>query len=193
MSRLLCILFSVVMLLSGCGDGKIYKQQAKTLDSLGGAIGGTIRSLSLIDTQKIDRCVIKFENYSRFILQDVRDTLDRSEADALQGFHISGKNLKALMMNRRAILSRCGQVSSQLDLLSTDVKERQASPDLLARHIELEKAAAVSLLESGRQTALDIQKNLDAFITSVHPTESLIRKRNAGELPVVINDNEAKE
>lgn len=183
----LCFIIAC-LLLQSCNKTDSYGQQVKTLDSLSGAINATVKELEKTDTLILQKAITRFANYRRFIQQNINDTIAKTEADNLQQFYISGKNLEIFQANRLSLLARAHLVNSQLQKLTADVKSSSITGEQSLQFIVQEKNEAAKLTELGSSQNQLFYAGLEEFKNSLRGVEQLIRSHNNGELPTIIKD-----
>jgi hypothetical protein len=190
MKRLCCYTYLVLTfaLSQGCGKKDAYGRQAKTVDSLSGALNALVNELEKTDTLLLHRSITRFNDYRKFVSQHVQDTILKAEADNLQHFYAGGRCLENFAANRKAVLARARLVGSQLLKLAQDIQNRSAEPETLSRFIEHEKSEAGRLMEAGYDQQRKFHACFEEFKNSLHGVENLIRSRNRGELPTIIKD-----
>jgi hypothetical protein len=186
----ICVLLPLV-LLESCNKTNIYDQKAKTLDSLSGAINSMVRELTGVDTIILQRSVTRFNYYRQFISQNVTDTVDKNEADNLQHFYLSGKNLENFQLSRKSILERAGLINVQLVKLTTDIKNKSLTEEAILKYALQEKNETAKLIELAYQQQKIFHTGLEEFKNALRGVETLIRSRNNGELPTIIKDTVA--
>jgi len=178
----------LLALLCGCGNGAYYEQKSKTIDSLSGALNLRVSELSKTDTALLQRCINRFTYYSQFIKQNVNDTLSKNEADNLQVFYSSGRKLESFRNNRFAILNRAALLNRQLGMLALDIKNKNVNSKDLHAYLVREQEAATQLIEAAGQQQSLYYSGIEEFKLSLREVEVLIRKRNKGQLPVIVRD-----
>lgn len=178
----------LLALLCGCGNGAYYEQKGKTIDSLSGALNLRVLELSKTDTALLQRCINRFTYYSQFIKQNVNDTLSKNEADNLQVFYSSGRKLESFRNNRFAILNRAALLNRQLGMLALDIKNKNVNSKDLHAYLVREQEAATQLIEAAGQQQSLYYSGIEEFKLSLREVEVLIRKRNKGQLPVIVRD-----
>jgi len=178
----------VVMFFGSCTKAGLYEQNAKTLDSLSGAVSSIAKELANVDTIVLQKSIMRFDWYKQFIQQNINDTISKEEADNLQQFYASGKSLENFSLNRKMILERAALINAQLARLNADVKNRSLTVEQLSRYSLNEKNAAAKLIELGYQQQNSYHSGLQEFKNSLKGVELLIRSRNKGELPTIIKD-----
>ena len=178
----------MVFALSSCNDQAIYKHTAHAADSINGALSLAKQQLLQSDTIVLKKAITKFKEYSAFLALHVNDTLTKVEADNLQKFTQSGRQLEVFDMNRTVLAERANLISTQLIHLSQDCEKKANSADVLQAYYKkvLEQAQLV-LTTSAAQLA-SFQGAISDFKSSLPGLEALLMKRNRGELPQVIKD-----
>lgn len=159
------------------------------MDSLSGALNLKIQELNSIDTVLLHKAINKFENYSHFISEHVKDTLSKNEADQLQQFFSGGKNLVYFMENRRSLLSRGQMITQQLSRLKKDISERTISEEKTREYFENEKSQTEQLIKGCYGQQQLFQSGLQEFRLSLSDVESIIRLRNNNQMPTIIKDS----
>jgi hypothetical protein len=185
------LLLATMLLLQSCNQTNLYNQKTKTLDSLNGALNLKVKELEKTDTALLQRCITRFTYYRQFVKQNVKDTLSKNEADNLQRFYESGKNLQSFWSNRFTILGRASLINSQQSKLTIDLKSKIINPEEAEPSIKREKEATTELIDAANAQQKIYYMSLEEFKTSLHEVENLIRIRNKGELPTIIKDTVA--
>lgn len=181
-----------VLLLSfffvSCGKSEEEERQIHSLDSLSGALNTKLQELNQLDTSLLKKAIDKFENYRVFIKENVNDTLTKEEGDQLQKFYLCGKNLISFKENRSAMLARGSLINSQLKKLMLDLGNGSVEYEKTQVYFLQERKGAEELIENcfGQQQAF--QSALQDFRSSISNVESMIMKRNAGQLPKIIQE-----
>jgi hypothetical protein len=181
-----------VLLLSfffiSCGKSEEEERQIHSLDSLSGALNTKLQELNQLDTSLLKKAIDKFENYRVFIKENVNDTLTKEEGDQLQKFFLCGKNLISFKENRSAMLARGSLINSQLKKLMLDLGNGSVEYEKTQVYFLQERKGAEELIKNcfGQQQAF--QSALQDFRSSISNVESMIMKRNAGQLPKIIQE-----
>lgn len=174
--------------LSSCNDQAIYKHTAHAADSLNGALNLAKQQLLQSDTVVLKKAITKFKEYSAFLALHVNDTLTKVEADNLQKFTQSGRQLEVFDMNRTVLEERAKLISSQLIHLAEDCEKKANSADVLQAYYKKELDQAQLVLSASADQLAIFQGALSDFKSSLPGLEALLMKRNRGELPQVIKD-----
>ena len=178
----------MVFALSSCNDQAIYKQTAHAADSLNGALSLAKQQLLQSDTIVLKKAITKFKEYSAFLALHVNDTLTKVEADNLQKFTQSGRQLEVFDMNRTVLAERANLISTQLIHLSQDCEKKANSADVLQAYYKKELEQAQLVLTTSAAQLASFQGAISDFKSSLPGLEALLMKRNRGELPQVIKD-----
>ncbi|WP_317899728.1 hypothetical protein [Aurantibacillus circumpalustris] len=171
-----------------CGKSDLYEEKEKKLDSLSGAVNSIVKELQKTDTLVLQKSITRYTWYKQFVEQNVNDTVRKEEADNLQHFYSSGKNLESFSTNRKMVLKRAVLISSQLAKLSQDVKSKSITQQQLQTYSEYEINEASKLIESAYTQQKLFHSGLEEFKSALKGVEMLIRSRNKGELPTIIKD-----
>jgi outer membrane murein-binding lipoprotein Lpp len=177
-----------VLLLQGCGHAEQYNQKVKSLDSLNGALNLKVKELQRTDTALLQRCITRFNYYRQFIKQNINDTLNKREADNLQHFYISGKNLEVFQSNRFSILGRASLLNSQQNRLAQDIENRTMEVRTAEQYLNKEKEATAQLIEAANAQQQLFYGSVEEFKGALSGVEELIRSHNKGELPKIVKD-----
>lgn len=185
------LLLLLLVALQACNQNDAYNQKTKALDSLNGALNLKVRELEKTDTALLQRCITRYNYYRQFIKQNVNDTLTKSEADNLQRFLSSGKNLENFWSNRFSILGRASLINSQQTKLATDVKNHAVDIMELEQFLMREKLATSEILEAATAQQKVYYSSLEEFRIALQEVENIIRLRNKGQLPTIVKDTVA--
>lgn len=186
-SFIICCL-AALMAFQNCSIKSQVEVEVKRLDSVSIVLHSKLQELNKCDTVLLERALTKFKNYSTFIENNISDTITKEEANSLQQFYLSGKNLEAFSVNYKSLRSRTGLVSDQIKKLMSDVEHGSISKKDFLSNYDNEIYAASQLVAL---TTNELKNNLNSIQdlkNSLLPVEALIRSRNNGQLPEVIND-----
>lgn len=177
----------VMLLFQNCSIKSQVEAEVKRLDSVSIVLNSKWQELNKCDTALLERAITKFTNYSTFIENNITDTITKEEANALQQFYLSGKNLKAFGENFKSLRSRTALVSDQIKKLMSDVENGSITKKEFLENYDNEVKAAAQLIAL---TTNELKNNLNSvqdLKNSLPPVEALIRSRNNGQLPEAIN------
>lgn len=176
-----------MLFFQNCSIKSQVEAEVKRLDSVSIVLNSKWQELNKCDTALLERAITKFTNYSTFIENNITDTITKEEANALQQFYLSGKNLKAFAENFKTLRSRTVLVSDQIKKLMSDVENGSISKKDFLENYDSEIKAASQLIG---MTTNELKNNLNSvqdLKNSLPPVETLIRSRNNGQLPEAIN------
>jgi len=182
------VLFLLALAVVSCKGNDIYAEKKKTLDSLSGAVNVLLTEIERNDTILIQKAITKFVYYKQFIKQNVNDTLTKAEADLLQQFFASGKNIETYAENRKSLRARAALLNSQIRDLSEDLNKKTIGAEALSKYCAIECLEASKLVQQNALQKEMFYSSLQEFKNSINGVEQIIRSRNAGELPKIIKD-----
>jgi hypothetical protein len=142
-----------------------------------------------IDSVELLKAISKYEVYQQFIKSNVKDTLSKEEAYALQSFIIAGENLKAVSENKKRLMARTNLLSNQLNKLQIDIKNNINNAAETNNYLNAEKAAQAELTNFCENEQSNYFKNLQQLKTNLYLIEQLILARNNNLLPNISNIN----
>ena len=190
MGNSLKILFGFsVLCFCTCNTPDLSLQYSKSADSLSGSVSNAAEQLRTVDTILLKKAITRYTYYSAFIDHTVSDTLLKSEADQLLRFMIAGKCLQEFEHNRPLLIERANLIATQLSRLAEDARQQKTSHEALKAFYLNESKEASSLLKISQAQLNGFQNAVSEFKSSLVPVESLIRLRNKGELPQVVQDS----
>lgn len=176
-------------LLSACTTGTPYLPVIKSLDSLGGVVGGTMRELERLDTVSLQKAVARYNYYRAFVKQNIHDTIVKRDADGLQVFFSAGATLQAISVNNKILRARGQLLSRQIAELAADLKDQRGDREQLIGYFVREQEETQRLVALSTQLQKTFYSALEEFRHALPLVEELIRRHNRGELPVVVKDS----
>jgi len=185
------VTIALLLFFQSCSPGIEKQQCLKTLDSIGGALSTVISASRVTDTVLLQKALTKFNHYQSFIKRNLRDTISKPDANCLQQFYRSGKNLESFAHNRLAVRSRAALAESQLMRLGEDLKYNRRDLETQKKYLAEEKLQIELLLSLSRQEGNLFSASLEEFKLSLRCTEEIIRQKNKGQLPEVIEEKES--
>jgi hypothetical protein len=178
----------LLMLSVSCSRTETYRQYAKSLDSLNGALNQNTEALRKLDTALLQRALTRYYQNKQFILYNSKDTLTKGEADALQQFYAGGKNLELVKVNREALLLRSTLINKQLDKLRADVKHNSLDTESINTFLATETSEVQRTIQLGNTQLKLFYSSMEEFRLSLREVEQYIRSRNKGQMPTVVKD-----
>ena len=108
----------MLFVFQNCSIKSEVNAEVKRLDSVSIVLNSKLQELNKCDTVLLERAITKFNNYSTFIENNISDTITKGEANNLQQFYLSGKNLKAFSVNFKSLRSRTSLVADQIKIIA---------------------------------------------------------------------------
>ncbi len=170
-----------------CTNSAKKEQLIKCIDSLQTVLSLKQTELCKIDTIQLNKAITRFKNYSEFIHQNISDTLALQEAETINLFYTSGKNLENFNANKISLLTRISLINSQLTKLKLDVQGGNYKPNVTELLVNEEKAQTKNISEIVTIQLQNYISNLQTLKNSLYPTEVILKNKNGGNLPTVIN------
>jgi len=179
----------LVFFFSACGNYDVQLSQRKTIDSLQTTLMVNKNHLQQIDSAELLKAISKYEAYQQFIKSNIKDTLTKEEAYALQSFIVAGENLKAISENKKRLIVRTNLLSTQLSKLSVDIKNNANQASEIENYLNTEKAAQAELTSLSGNELGNYLRNIQQLKTNLYLIEQLILARNNNQLPLISNIN----
>jgi hypothetical protein len=187
--RIALILCMPAILFLACSREALYAKDKHSLDSALVVVQNQLSRMSKTDTGQLKKAVEKFTDFDTFIKTQVSDTLTKEEAMSTQQFYESGNYLLQFEKRRIAARKEFTLMQKQLrDLIETG-NQQAISPEQFSVFAKREMTAAASLTELEEQAQTGYYKAIQDFKNALPKVEDLIKKRNRGNLPLVIKDS----
>jgi hypothetical protein len=183
------ILFLLGTLLFSCGRSHQYDKQISLLDSTKIVLQVKLNELKKVESNISNLSFGKFETYSNFLNSNLKDTINRSQANALQQFVNSGKIIKQFNESKQELIRQTETSITQIQKLSGDIKENQVAQNVMDTYFHNEKNQAEKLIAVIEQNIRALNLSLVNFKNSTVRTEELIRQINNGQLPSLVKDS----
>ena len=132
----------------------------------------------------------KFDAYYSFLKNNIKDTIGRAEANAIQAFINSGKTLKEFLKNREDLVKQTETSILQIQKLSADLKQSNVQSNVAKSYFSSEKSHADELIVIIESNIRTFNLSLNTYRNNLPKTEEFIKKINNGALPTVVNDPE---
>lgn len=174
--------------LSSCSQKELYAKGIYQLDSTLIVLNLQQRAYQAIDTVEFKKAILKFETLKTFITTNISDTLTKEEATTLHQFYTSGEFLVKFDAHRKEALTRLTEVNRQLKSLIKNGEESALPLANFNDGVHYEVNAAKLLDQVLNQSLLNYRKELQNFKTILPTLEMLVKSRNRGNLPFVIQD-----
>ena len=131
----------------------------------------------------------KFEPYASFLKTNVKDTIGKSEGNALQMFVRSGNTIKEFNKSKTELIRQTEVSITQIQKLSSDLKENNVQLNVVQPYYSSERGHADELIKTIEQNIKALNLSLNNYRNSVAKTEEYIKHINNGQLPAVVADS----
>lgn len=162
--------------------------QIKKADSLRVVLNSKVQSLKQSDSLLISRAVNKFNTYTVFIQSNLNDTIQKTDANFLQQFYLSGNNLIAFHTNRSTLIGRANLVLNQLGNLLKDFENKAITAVFLKEQLQKEEVAAREVIQLIEAQLSNYNSSIQDFKNALLPVENLLKQKNNGILPAAVSD-----
>jgi hypothetical protein len=189
MFKKLILLILLPLFLWRCGHSHLYDKQTALLDSTKIVLQVKLNELKKAETNIQNLLFFKFDTYSRFLNSNLKDTIDKFQANALRAFISSGKVIKQFNESKAALIKQTETSINQIQKLSGDIKENQIAQNNIDNYFNKEKTEAEKMIEAIEQNIKALNLSLVNFKNSIPRTEDLIKQINHGQLPAVVKDS----
>jgi len=189
MRRAFPILILLSFLLVQCRHTNYYEKETAILDST-----KIVLQVKLNELKKSEQAIenlqfSKFENYSSFLKNNVKDTIGKSEGNALQLFIKSGNTINEFIKAKSELIKQTETGISQIQKLSFDLKENNVQLNVVQSFFNSECGHANELIRTIEQNVKTFNLSLNNYRNSVPKAEEYIKQINNGELPQVVTDS----
>lgn len=187
------ILFSILVLLAvftNCGRKNIYEKEISTIDSTKVVLQVKLNELLRAEKNIEVSAFSKFETYEAFLKSNIKDTLNKPEATALQLFLNSGKTIQQFNASKTELIKQTELSIEQLKKLSLDARENNIQQNALQSFYSTEKNHAEELITVIEQNIKALNLSINSYRNSLPRTEEYIRTINNGTLPTLVADTQ---
>lgn len=179
------IFLFVILFFTNCKLSNPYQKQIKELDSLKIVVEEAVDYFNKIDSADCALYLAKQQTYKSFILNNLKDTLTKSEAENIQLMMNVGNPIKVYLNQRNIWLTEAKISISQLQNLNQDLKNNALEPSETVEYINEEKKKAEQIIQNLKTNTELIRKNLELYKSVEQSTESIIKNLNSGNLPTI--------
>lgn len=186
-SFFILVLFSVW--LSNCKHANIYEKEISILDST-----KIVLQVKLNELKKAEQSILtlqfeKFETYNSFLKSNVKDTIGKTEGNALQLFVKSGHTISDFNKSKAELIKQTETSIVQIQKLSSDFKESNVQHNVAQSYYNSEKGHAEELIKTIEQNIKALNLSINNYRNSIFKTEEYIKNINSGQLPSLVNDS----
>jgi hypothetical protein len=183
------IILSCFLLIQGCKNGNMYDKETAMLDSTKIVLQVKLNELKKSEQSMQNFQFPKFDAYYSFLKANVKDTIGRVDANALQAFVNSGTTLKEFNKGKAELIKQTETSITQLQKLSADIKQNNIQNNVLRSYCNSEKGHAEELIKVIEQNIRALNLSLNAYKNSLNRTEEYIKQINNGQLPMLVADS----
>ncbi len=140
----------ITLLFSFCDHQKKFEKQIHVLDSLKLELEKGIAVYKTIDTARLSRRINEYEQNFNFILEHVKDTLEKKDGEAVNAYKDLKKPLVYLYSKNKDFIIELETSKNQLRDLADDLKNNK-----------IEEARAFEYFQNEKAYTLDLLKQLD--------------------------------
>lgn len=185
--KTLIVLFVIAsgMGLLSCKNTQAYDKFAKELDSLSIVVQQATDNFKSIDSVSSMESYTKYKIYGNFITTHLKDTVTKTDAEKLQQFYTSGKEIETFVKLRTDLINHTSLTMKQLKSLSNDLKNGSINSEEAVDFISKEKQNAELTIEELKVNTERARKHLTSFAESSVHVENIIKTINGGNLPAL--------
>jgi hypothetical protein len=186
-SFLIVILFPFFFI--GCRHTNYYEKESAILDST-----KIVLQVKLNELKKSEQVIEsvqfpKFEGYSAFLKNNIKDTISKGDGTALRLFVQSGTTIKEFNKIKPELVKQTETSIGQIQKLSSDLKENNVQLNVVQPYYNSEKGHADELIKTIEQNIKALNLGINNYRNSVPRTEEYIKQINNGQLPTVVTDS----
>ena len=179
-------IFLGVLLFSSCNNSHVYDKYVKELDSLKVVVEQSVSNFKTIDSVACYNAYSKQFTYASYINVNLRDTVSKSTAEALQTFYLLGKNMVNYLAMRSIWLAEAQKSITQLTNLSHDLKNKSVEDEEAIEFINEEKKEAEKIIAELKENTEAIRFQIEQFNLTLPIAEEVVKKLNQGVLPEIV-------
>lgn len=188
MKHFLSIIIFVVVLFSSCKNKSNYDKEVAVIDSTKIVLQVKLNELKRAGQNIESSKFAKFEIYLAFLKSNIKDTLSKTDATAVQVFLNSGEVIKQFSGVQPELVRQTELSINQLQKLSIDAKEGNLRPDAVQAYYSTEKSHAEELIIAIEKNIKALNLSINNYRNSLIKTEDYIKQINNGILPTVVSD-----
>jgi hypothetical protein len=180
----LCSLFFIE-----CKHTNYYEKETAALDST-----KIVLQVKLNELKKSEQVIeiaqfSKFEAYSSFLKNNLKDTVSKGEGNALRFFVQSGTTIREFNKVKQEFAKQTETSIAQIQKLSSDLKENNVQLNVVQPYYNSEKGHADELIKTIEQNIKALNLSINNYRNSILRTEEYIKQINNGQLPTVVTDS----
>lgn len=183
------ILIFISLFFVKCKHTNYYEKETAILDST-----KIVLQVKLNELKKSEQAIenvqySKFEGYSSFLKNNIKDTIGKPEGNALQLFIKSGNTIREFNKSKAEIIKQTEISILQIQKLSSDLKENNVQLNVVQPYYNSERGHAAELIKTIEQNIKALNLSLNNYRNAISRTEEYIKQINNGQLPAVVADS----
>lgn len=179
----------MLVVLTNCGYKSNYDKEIAIIDSTKIVLQVKLNELQRAEQNIESSAFIKFDTYKTFLKSNLKDTLRKSDASAVQLFLNSGNTIKQFNSTKGELIKQTELSVSQLIKLSVDAKENNLQPNAVKAFYSTEKSHAEELIQIIEKNIKALNISINNYRNSLPRTEEYIKSINNGSLPTEVADS----
>lgn len=167
----------------------MYEKETAILDSTKIVLQVKLNELKKSELSIQNLQLEKFETYNSFLKSNVKDTIGKTEGNALQLFVKSGGTISEFNKSKNELIKQTETSIVQIQKLSSDLKESNVQNNVALSYYSSEKGHADELIKTIEQNVKALNLSINNYRNSIAKTEEYIKNINSGQLPNVVADS----
>ncbi len=172
-----------------CGHTNYYEKETSILDSTKIVLQVKLSELKKSEQVMESLQYSKYETYAAFLKNNVKDTIGKTEGNALQMFVKAGETIKGFNKSKPELVKQTEISITQIQKLSSDLKENNVQINVVQPYYNSERGHADELIKTIEQNVKALNLSLNNYKNSLPRTEEYIKRINNGQLPTVVADS----
>lgn len=187
--RVLFVIFVCICFFSNCKNKNVYEKEIAVIDSTKIVLQVKLNELKRAEQNIESVNYAKFETYAAFLKSNIKDTINKVDATAIQTFLKAGSIIQQFNTGKSELIHQTELSVSQLQKLASDVKENVIQPNGIQAFYTSEKSHAEELIAAIEQNIKALNLSITNYRNSIIRTEEYIKQINNGSLPTVVADS----
>ena len=167
----------------------MYEKETAILDSTKIVLQVKLNELKKSEQSIQNLQFEKFEAYQSFLKSNVKDTIGKTEGNALQLFVKAGGTISDFNKSKNELIKQTETSIVQIQKLSSDLKESNVQHNVALSYYSSEKGHADELIKTIEQNVKALNLSINNYRNSISKTEEYIKHINSGQLPSVVVDS----
>ena len=172
-----------------CSHTNYYEKETAILDST-----KIVLQVKLSELKKSGQIIEalqypKYEAYAIFLRNNIKDTIGKTEGNALQLFVKSGETISGFNKSKAELIKQTETSIAQIQKLSSDLKENNVQINVVQPYYNSERGHADELIKTIEQNVKALNLSLNNYKNSIVRTEEYIKQINNGQLPTIVADS----